>query len=63
MKKMFLLLIASFLWAKILIVNSNDQKDQCGIPQLNGFLSVMYENEYSPKDFSIYFFSYQFQDV
>jgi len=49
------IIIVNFLWAKILIVNSYDQKDQCGIPQLNGFLSVIYENGYSPKDFSIYF--------
>lgn len=56
MKKLLLILTFSvFVFSKILIVNSYDDKDQCGIPQLNGFLSEMYENGFSPKDFDIYF--------
>jgi hypothetical protein len=50
---LFLFIVFSF--SKILIVNSYDDKDQCGMPQLNGFLSVMYRNGYTPEDFKIYF--------
>jgi disulfide oxidoreductase YuzD len=55
MRILLLFLVSTFIWAKILIVSSYDQKDQCGIPQLNGFLSVLYKNGYTPKDFKIYF--------
>ncbi|MEO1922938.1 MAG: hypothetical protein ABGX25_00275, partial [Nautiliaceae bacterium] len=47
-------LLAIFAFSKILIVNSYDNKDHCGMPQLNGFLSKMYE-KYSADDFDIFF--------
>ncbi|WP_456471249.1 hypothetical protein [Caminibacter sp.] len=47
-------LLAIFAFSKILIVNSYDNKDQCGMPQLNGFLSKMYE-KYAADDFDICF--------
>ncbi len=50
-----LIFFIMFAFSKILIVNSYDTKDQCGIPQLNGFLTQMYENDFSPEDFEIYF--------
>ena len=50
-----LLLFIVFSFSKILIVNSYDKKDQCGMPQLKGFLSLMYKNAYTPEDFKIYF--------
>ncbi|WP_041361467.1 hypothetical protein [Nautilia profundicola] len=56
MKKLFFLcFLIIYAFSKILIVNSYDQKDQCGIPQLNGFLSLMYEQKFSPTDFDIFF--------
>jgi len=56
MKKLLILaVIVASLTAKILIVNSYDSKDQCGIPQLNGFLYVMYKHGYNPGDFNIVF--------
>ena len=56
MKKVVLIFIlAVFSVAKILVVNSYSTKDQCGIPQLQGFLSVMYANGYKPDDFEIIF--------
>jgi len=56
MKKFVLFWILSiFAVAKILVVNSYSTKDQCGIPQLQGFLSVMYSNGYKPRDFEIIF--------
>jgi hypothetical protein len=56
MKKLSLLLFfISFAFSKILIVNSYSKKDQCGIPQLYGFLSKMYSQGYKPNDFDIYF--------
>ena len=55
MKKVFLLFLSTIIYAKILIVNSYSTKDQCGIPQLNGFLSVMYSHGYRPSDFDIVF--------
>ena len=50
-----IILIAAILSAKILVVNSYSQKDQCGIPQLNGFLITMYTKGYKPSDFEIVF--------
>ena len=50
---LFLFIAISF--SKILIVNSYDEKDQCGVPQLNGFLYEMYSANYHPQDFDIYF--------
>jgi len=50
-----LILFIVFSFSKILIVNSYNEKDQCGMPQLNGFLSIMYKNQYKPEDFDIYF--------
>jgi hypothetical protein len=56
MKKLLLSLILSvFLFGKILVVNSYSIKDQCGIPQLQGFLSTMYQNGYTPSDFKVVF--------
>jgi hypothetical protein len=56
LKKVFLIfLLFELLLSKVLIVNSYNDKDQCGMPQLYGFLSVMYEQGFSPKDFQIYF--------
>ena len=56
MKKLGLVFIlAVFSFAKILVVNSYSSKDQCGIPQLQGFLSVMYSYGYKPNDFKIIF--------
>jgi len=55
MKIIFSLCFAIILsFSKILIVNSYNDKDQCGVPQLNGFLSKMYE-KYEADDFDIYF--------
>ena len=52
----YLVIFASIiLYAKILVVNSYSTKDQCGIPQLNGFLVTMYSNGYKPNDFDIVF--------
>jgi hypothetical protein len=45
----------SFAFGKILIVNSYSKDDQCGIPQLYGFLSKMYSSGYTPDDFEIKF--------
>lgn len=50
-----LVLLINFINAKVLIVNSYDQNDQCGIPQLKGFLSVVYMNGYKPENFDIVF--------
>ena len=50
-----LFFIIIFSSAKILIVNSYDEKDQCGVPQLNGFLYQMYSANYNPENFDIYF--------
>jgi hypothetical protein len=50
---LFIFIVFSF--SKILIVNSYDEKDQCGVPQLNGFLYEMYSANYHPQDFDIYF--------
>jgi len=50
-----LLFFIELLLSKILIVNSYSVNDQCGIPQLQGFLAVMYKNGYKPTDFDIYF--------
>jgi ABC-type uncharacterized transport system substrate-binding protein len=56
MKKLLLSLILSvFLFGKILVVNSYSIKDQCGVPQLQGFLSAMYQNGYTPSDFKLVF--------
>ncbi len=53
MKKYFIILIIlhSFISAKILVVNSYSKLDQCGKPQLDGFLSTAYENGYSANEF------------
>lgn len=53
--KYLVILISVVLYAKILIVNSYSPKDQCGIPQLNGFLVTMYSQGFKPKDFEIVF--------
>jgi hypothetical protein len=50
-----LILFITFSFSKILIVNSYDEKDQCGVPQLNGFLYEMYNANYNLQDFDIYF--------
>jgi putative ABC transport system substrate-binding protein len=56
MKKLLLSLILSvFLFGKILVVNSYSTKDQCGIPQLQGFLSKMYQHGYKLEDFELIF--------
>ena len=56
MKKLILIFLFSIsVFAKILIVNSYSTNDQCGIPQLQGFLSVMYQNGYKPDDFKLIF--------
>jgi len=58
MKKFILLCILAIfspVIAKILVVNSYSSKDQCGIPQLQGFLSTVYANGYKPSDFKIVF--------
>ncbi|GAX86952.1 conserved hypothetical protein [Lebetimonas natsushimae] len=56
MKKfIFFLILSVFVFAKILVVNSYSTNDQCGIPQLQGFLSVMYQNGYQPNDFELVF--------
>jgi len=56
MKKLiFFLILSVFSFSKILIVNSYSTKDQCGIPQLQGFLSTMYSNGYKAADFKIVF--------
>jgi hypothetical protein len=55
MKALIIFLLAVISYSKILVVNSYDNKDQCGMPQLNGFLSEMYEHGYDPTDFDIYF--------
>jgi len=52
---LIIVFLAVTSFSKILIVNSYDDKDQCGMPQLNGFLSEMYENQYLPEEFDIHF--------
>ena len=53
--RFLLILVSVVLYGKILIVNSYSPNDQCGSPQLNGFLVTMYMNGYKPKDFDIVF--------
>ncbi|WP_456480730.1 hypothetical protein [Nautilia sp.] len=55
MRISIILIISVFLYSKILIVNSYDEKDPCGIPQLNGFLSQMYEKNFKAENFDILF--------
>jgi hypothetical protein len=56
MKKIFILILfVNLVFSKILIVNSYSKKDQCGMPQLYGFLSKMYAEGYKPNDFEILF--------
>jgi len=50
-----LFFLVKVVLSKILIVNSYSVNDQCGIPQLQGFLAVMYKKGYKPTDFDIYF--------
>jgi len=56
MKKLVLFIfIISSIYAKILVVNSYSTNDQCGIPQLQGFLSKMYQEGFKPNDFKLIF--------
>ncbi len=50
-----ILLLCELIFAKILIVNSYSKHDQCGEPQLYGFLNSLYEKGYKRDDFDIYF--------
>jgi len=51
----FVLTFSVLIFAKILVISSYSANDQCGIPQLQGFLSVMYQNGYKPDDFKLIF--------
>ena len=48
-------LLCELVLSKILIVNSYSKHDQCGEPQLYGFLDKLYSNGYKRDDFDIYF--------
>lgn len=52
---LFILLLSELLFSKILIVNSYSKQDQCGKPQLYGFLDTLYLKGYKRGDFDIYF--------
>ena len=52
---LFIALLCELLFSKILIVNSYSKHDQCGEPQLYGFLDSLYTKGYKRDDFDIYF--------
>ena len=52
---LFILLLCELTFAKILIVNSYSKYDQCGEPQLYGFLNSVYAKGYKRDDFDIHF--------
>ncbi len=52
---LFIVLLCELAFSKILIVNSYSKHDQCGEPQLYGFLNSIYTKGYKRNDFNIYF--------
>ena len=52
---LFVMLLCELIFSKILIVNSYSEHDQCGEPQLYGFLNSVYTKGYKRDDFDIYF--------